>query len=916
MIKNYSKFRKKIAASIVFAAVSGGSTLLAQAPVTTTFVHTGTVQQFVVPPCTGNMTITMWGAGGAAGGSGGGLGASGGVVRGVITATPGSIMYFYVGGQGSVTAGGFNGGGSGGISSGSQGAGGGGASDIRVNGTTLGNRIMVAGGGGGGGGSSSYNANAGTGGGGTSFSSASGFGGAGGGGCATGGSGAESGGTAPSYGSGGGGAGFSSGGAGGGLPSSATGGYGCTGGLGIGGAGGGTSFICGGATGGVNGGGGGGGGYYGGGGGMTGTGGCNGGGGGGSSWASTLVSGASYTQGVAAGHGSIVITYNFNGSPVAVTPTIGAVCLGNSTTLSGSGVSSYTWLPVANFAGSNTGTVVLTPTATTNYTVNGTNSLGCITTSIVTVIVTTAPPTLSITATSNTVCLGQTANLLASGAVTYSWSGGISNGITFTPQVTTTYTVSGANGCGTVTATRPITVAPMPVSVLATPTLVCAGSTSTLTAVASGTAYSWVGLNVNAPTAIVSPSSNTIYTVSVTDGTCSGVATVSVATKTTPTITAAVSNSLICENDVITVTANGVGAGGTYTWNSTGGSAASFTAAPLIPTSYLVVGTNSLNCSAQGQAVVVVLPAPVLSAVANRTLICNGQSASLTVSGGTLYNWANGPQTAGYTVSPNAFTIYSVMGTHSVNLLCTATTSIAIAVITPSVNYTSSVAICDGQSATLTASGATTYTWNGIPVSSGQQVFTPNVTTSYVLITNTQSITTNCPATYTAQVIVNPNPVLVATTTKTNNVCRGLSNTLTVSGASSYTWTGVTSNSSSVAVSPSLTTTYTVTGTNSSGCESSTVVTAKIASCNGISENGVVSNIQVYPNPNNGDFKVSTAGDINLTLINSIGQVVRSLSLNTANNHEVEIKDISNGVYFLIGSSGSEKVNMKIVIGK
>jgi hypothetical protein len=163
---------------------------------------------------------------------------------------------------------------------------------------------------------------------------------------------------------------------------------------------------------------------------------------------------------------------------------------------------------------------------------------------------------------------------------------------------------------------------------------------------------------------------------------------------------------------------------------------------------------------------------------------------------------------------------------------------------------------------------------------------------------------------------VNPNPVLVATTTKTNNVCRGLSNTLTVSGASSYTWTGVTSNSSSVAVSPSLTTTYTVTGTNSSGCESSTVVTAKIASCNGISENGVVSNIQVYPNPNNGDFKVSTAGDINLTLINSIGQVVRSLSLNTANNHEVEIKDISNGVYFLIGSSGSEKVNMKIVIGK
>ena len=110
MIRNYSKFRKKIAARIAFALVSGVGSLSAQAPVTTTFVHTGTVQQFIVPPCTGNMTITMWGAAGAAGGSGGGSGASGGVVRGVITATPGSIMYFYVGGQGSVTAGGFNGG--------------------------------------------------------------------------------------------------------------------------------------------------------------------------------------------------------------------------------------------------------------------------------------------------------------------------------------------------------------------------------------------------------------------------------------------------------------------------------------------------------------------------------------------------------------------------------------------------------------------------------------------------------------------------------------------------------------------------------------------------------------------------------------------------------------------------------------
>lgn len=916
MIKNYMRFNK-LAAGLMFVAVSGAGDLLAQAPVTTTFVFTGAVQQFTVPPCTGNMTITMFGAKGAAGNTGGGSGASGGAVRGVITATPGSVMYFYVGGQGSVTAGGFNGGGNGGTSSTTNGGGGGGASDIRVNGVAMANRIMVAAGGGGGGGSSSYNANAGAGGGGSAFSTGSGFGGAGAGGCSTGANGAESGGTAPSYGSGGGGAGFTSGGGGGGFPTGTSGGFGCAGGLGFGGDGGGTSFICGGVTGGVNGAGGGGGGFYGGGGGMTGTGGCNGGGGGGSSWSSPLVTGPTYTQGLSTGHGSIVITYSFNGSPVAVSPTIGAVCLGNSTQLNGSGVSTYTWLPAGNFAGSNGTNVVLSPTATTNYTVNGTNSLGCITTSVVTVVVTTAPPTLTITGTSNTVCLGQTMNLLASGAVTYTWSGGLSNGITFTPQVSTIYTVTGANGCGTVSATRPITVAPLPVSVLATPTIVCQGYTSTLTAVANGTNYNWVGLNVTSPTAIVSPTSNTTYTIAVSNGTCSGVATVFVATKTTPTITAVVSNSFICENDVITLTANGVGAGGTYTWNIAGGAATSFTDAPMVPTAYVVVGTNSLNCTSQGQVVVIVLPGPVLSVAANRTLMCNGQSAALSVSGGTLYSWTGGPQTAGYTVTPtSASTIYTVTGLNATNLFCSGSKTIAIAVITPSVTFSSSVTVCEGETATLTASGATSYTWNGIPVASGQQAFTPSVTTNYVLLANTQSLTTNCPSSHTAQIIVNPLPVLVAGTTKTATVCKGISNTMTVTGASTYSWSGVSSTSNAVTVSPSVTTNYTVTGISALGCESSTVVTVKIASCNGINESGLAAQIKVYPNPNNGDFKVSTQGDVSLTLINSIGQVIRTIALTNANNHEVEIKDISNGVYFLVGSNGNEKVNMKIVVGK
>ncbi|MDX1449212.1 MAG: glycine-rich protein, partial [Acidimicrobiia bacterium] len=159
-------------------------------------------------------------------------------VRGLDTVE--NTLYFYVGGDGDdgifsggSGAGGFNGGGN---SPGStQGAGGGGATDVRVGGTALGNRIFVAGGGGGAGSNN-----------------------AGGGGGADGASGAS--GSGPTEANGGGGGSQSAGGAGG--SGGGNGNNGSAGTLGSGGSGG--------SSGGLNrSGGGGGGGYYGGGGGEA-----------------------------------------------------------------------------------------------------------------------------------------------------------------------------------------------------------------------------------------------------------------------------------------------------------------------------------------------------------------------------------------------------------------------------------------------------------------------------------------------------------------------------------------------------------------------------------------------------------------------------------------------------------------------
>ena len=97
----------------------------------------------------GKYKLEVWGA---QGGSVYGTGGLGGYSVGTLTVAAQKPLYIYVGSQPSSTAGGWNGGGSGSADDRIlvYGSGGGGASDIRYNGTALGNRVIVAGGGGGG----------------------------------------------------------------------------------------------------------------------------------------------------------------------------------------------------------------------------------------------------------------------------------------------------------------------------------------------------------------------------------------------------------------------------------------------------------------------------------------------------------------------------------------------------------------------------------------------------------------------------------------------------------------------------------------------------------------------------------------------------------------------------------------------
>jgi hypothetical protein len=287
-----------LAATAVLATPKASASTACSGPVlsattaTVTCNFTGSSQTWTVPTGITSATFDAYGAQGGSFGSAGGNGAQ---VTMTLTTNPGDTYDIEVGGAGSDLggsgSGGYNGGGSGGTGGTlSPGAGGGGASDVRLGGLTLADRILAAGGGGG----------------------AANWGGGGGGGYPTGGAGSN----APFGGSGGGGGTQAAGGGAGGNEGCCGTSASTAGALGVGGNGGGANSG--------TPGGGGGGGYYGGGGG-----GDNAGGGGGSSLAPL---GASVSSAVRSGDGVVIITYTLRTSTVSVTCTPTSEPVGGTTT--------------------------------------------------------------------------------------------------------------------------------------------------------------------------------------------------------------------------------------------------------------------------------------------------------------------------------------------------------------------------------------------------------------------------------------------------------------------------------------------------------------------------------------------------------------------------------------------------------
>jgi len=513
-------------------------------------------------------------------------------------------------------------------------------------------------------------------------------------------------------------------------------------------------------------------------------------------------------------------------------------------------------------------------------------------------------PTVSISG-STLACIGTTVTLTASGAVSsYTWSNGaISNTISVSPNTNTIYTVAGigTNGCPG-SSTQSLTSHVSPILNITGNNNVCVGSSLTQT-VSGATSYTWSnGANTN--TLLLSPVTNTVYTVTGSDAAgCTGSASVGLTVNPLP-ILAITGTHTLCIGSSLTQTVSGATS---YTW-SNGANTNTLLLSPLSNTVYTVTGSSIAGCTGSASVALTVNPLPTL-AITGTHALCIGSSLTQTVSGATSYTWSNGANTSTLLLSPVSNTVYTVTGSDAVG--CTGSASVALTVNPlPTLAITGAHTLCIGFTLTQTVTGANNYVWNTGATTNTISLVPLSSTLTVVSGTNANG----CVGSSSTAVVVSPLPVLAITSSNTL-ICAGEEASLTVSGVTSNTWnTGA--NAITLTATPTITTVYKTIGTSSLGCVNSATFSQVVDLCTSVAKNQVDKiKISFAPNPSHGVFEVrlnSLTGNTTLEIYSFEGRFLAGRTL-LDETTTVDLSSYSNGLYYVIVRSQNNQSVTKLI---
>lgn len=420
--------------------------------------------------------------------------------------------------------------------------------------------------------------------------------------------------------------------------------------------------------------------------------------------------------------------------PVTVNPTAFTICKGDSVQLTSSGASSYSWTPSTGLSATSGAVVRAKPLVTTTYTVTETSS-GCngFTTVVVTVV---NRPQLTFNKDTFKICIGDMVNVVVHGANTYTWTPTTNwspytmDSVLVYPTVNTNYVVTGviATGCWT-KDTITVLVSPKPILTLNKHfDTICGTGTRSFT-VSGATTYAWspaTGLNsTTLATVNANPTVTTNYIVTGSTNGCAVKDSVLLSVFANPTVTVSPSNTSVCANQGVTLTASGAL---TYTWTPTSTLSAS-TGATVIAktattTTYTVTGKDIHGCKSGANAFINITPTPTANYTLAKNPLCLGESVLFNFIGsapaGSTYTWSppmylSSTSIASPTCTPNFATNYTVIIASPIGCADTAQIQVNVS-MPPYLTFTPvDTNVCINSPVAINSNNVYAYVWGSSP---------------------------------------------------------------------------------------------------------------------------------------------------------------------------------------------------------
>jgi hypothetical protein len=332
----------------------------------------------------------------------------------------------------------------------------------------------------------------------------------------------------------------------------------------------------------------------------------------------------------------------------------------------------------------------------------------------------------------------------------------------------------------------------------------------------------------------------------------------------------------------------------TYTWTLPSGWSGSSTTVSIPATA----GANGLitvkaanACGAGAASTLSLTTVPVLSVSASQNSVCAGKNVTLTAVGAATFAWSNGMTGSVISFSPPVSAGYTVTGTSTAGCTNTAIQQIMVVAL-PTISVSASQStLCAGKEATLIATGAVSYLWSDASLGNSITV-SPSTSNGYT-VTGTSAA--GCTNTAVQQITVITSPT-VSISAPSFTICVGEGITLNAGGAATYSWSNsMTGNV--ITFTPSLSDSYTVTGTNAEGCTNTEVRQVTVDNCTGVSEMDQ-GEFKLYPNPSSGLVKMNSE-KTGVVRIFSVSGICVSDFNHAQNESVLDLSGLTEGVYFI-----------------